>query len=84
MHLKEIEKVTITCLVDNNVDLLLPETAVDHRPAIVANWYERPLIAEHGFSAAVTIESDENKQVMLIDSGLDFLAAVHNTEVLGR
>ena len=83
MHLKEIEKVTITCLVDNNVDLLLPETAVAHRPAIAANWYERPLIAEHGFSAAVTIESDENKQVMLIDSGLDSLAAVHNAEVLG-
>lgn len=83
MPLKEIDKVTITCLVDNNVDVLLPETEVARRPVMTKNWYERPLIAEHGFSAAVAIGSGENRQVLLIDSGLDSLATVHNADVLG-
>jgi 7,8-dihydropterin-6-yl-methyl-4-(beta-D-ribofuranosyl)aminobenzene 5'-phosphate synthase len=83
MPLKEVEKVAITCLVDNNVDVLLPETEVARRPVLAKNWYERPLIAEHGFSAAITIESSGRKHRMLLDSGLDPLAAAHNADVLG-
>jgi 7,8-dihydropterin-6-yl-methyl-4-(beta-D-ribofuranosyl)aminobenzene 5'-phosphate synthase len=84
MPLKEVEKVAITCLVDNNVDILLPETEVAHRPVVAKNWYENPLIGEHGFSAALTIESaDGKKHIILLDSGLDPLAAAHNAVVLG-
>jgi 7,8-dihydropterin-6-yl-methyl-4-(beta-D-ribofuranosyl)aminobenzene 5'-phosphate synthase len=82
MPLKEVEKVAITCLVDNSVDVLLPETEVARRPVLAKNWYERPLIAEHGFSAAITIESGGRKHRMLLDSGLDPLAAAHNADVL--
>jgi 7,8-dihydropterin-6-yl-methyl-4-(beta-D-ribofuranosyl)aminobenzene 5'-phosphate synthase len=53
MPLRVVDKVAITCLVDNNVDVLLPETEVAHRPAMARNWYEKPLVAEHGFSAAI-------------------------------
>ncbi len=84
MPLKEVEKVVVTCLVDNNVDVLLPETEVAHRPSIAKNWYERPLIAEHGFSAALTVvgSGGEKQRRTLLDSGLDPLAAAYNADVL--
>ena len=82
MQLKEVDSVEITCLVDNTVDVLLPSTTVAHRPSLAKNWYERPLIAEHGFSAAVTVEIDGIPRRLLLDSGLDPLAAAHNADVL--
>jgi 7,8-dihydropterin-6-yl-methyl-4-(beta-D-ribofuranosyl)aminobenzene 5'-phosphate synthase len=83
MPLREVEKVEVTCLVDNNVDVLLPNTEVAHRPVLSQNWYERPLIAEHGFSAAVTIEFSGKKHRILLDSGLDPMVASHNVDALG-
>jgi 7,8-dihydropterin-6-yl-methyl-4-(beta-D-ribofuranosyl)aminobenzene 5'-phosphate synthase len=83
MLLKDVEKVEITCIVDNNVDVLLPSTEVAHRPVLAKNWYDKPLIAEHGFCAALTLYSDAVKHSLLLDSGLDPLAASHNIDVLG-
>jgi 7,8-dihydropterin-6-yl-methyl-4-(beta-D-ribofuranosyl)aminobenzene 5'-phosphate synthase len=83
MTLKEIEKVEITCLVDNNVDVLLPSTNVARRPVIAENWYEKPLIAEHGFCAAITVHAGGSSHRILLDSGLDPMAASHNADVLG-
>jgi 7,8-dihydropterin-6-yl-methyl-4-(beta-D-ribofuranosyl)aminobenzene 5'-phosphate synthase len=83
MFLKEAEKVEVTCLVDNNVDVLLPSNEVAHRPVLVKNWYHKPLIAEHGFCAALTLHVDGVKHRLLLDSGLDPLAASHNVDALG-
>jgi 7,8-dihydropterin-6-yl-methyl-4-(beta-D-ribofuranosyl)aminobenzene 5'-phosphate synthase len=81
--LKEVEKVEVTCLVDNNVDVVLPNTEVARRPVLTRNWYEEPLIAEHGFCAALTLHIEEGvKHRVLLDSGLDALAASHNADVL--
>jgi 7,8-dihydropterin-6-yl-methyl-4-(beta-D-ribofuranosyl)aminobenzene 5'-phosphate synthase len=83
MTLEQVEKAEITCLVDNNVDMLLPSTGVARRPAITNNWYDRPLIAQHGFCAALTLEVNGARRRILLDSGLDPMAASHNAEVLG-
>jgi 7,8-dihydropterin-6-yl-methyl-4-(beta-D-ribofuranosyl)aminobenzene 5'-phosphate synthase len=83
MTLKEVEKVEVTCLVDNNVDVLLPSTEVARRPPIAENWYDHPLIAEHGFCAALTLHKDAIKHRLLLDSGLDPMAVSHNVDVLG-
>lgn len=83
MPLKEVEKAEITCLVDNTVDVLLANTEVAHRPSLGNDWYERPLIAEHGFCAAVTLEIDGVRYRILLDSGLDPVVASHNADVLG-
>ena len=84
MTLREVEKVEITCLVDNNVDVLLPNTEVARRPVLTKDWYNQPLIAEHGFCAALTLHIDGIKRRrLLLDSGLDPLAASHNADVLG-
>ena len=83
MILKEVEKVEVTCLVDNNVDVLLPNSEVAHRPVLTRNWYKQPLLAEHGFCAALTLHIDGVKHRLLLDSGLEPLAASHNADVLG-
>lgn len=83
MLLKEVDKVEVTCLVDNNVDVLLPNTDVARRPVLTKNWYDKPLIAEHGFCAALTLHIDGVKHRVLLDSGLDPLAASHNVDSLG-
>lgn len=82
MILKEVEKVEVTCLVDNHVDLLLPNTEVARRPVLTKNWYKRPLLAEHGFCAALTLHIEGEKHRLLFDSGLDPSSASHNADVL--
>ena len=83
MPLKEVEKVEVTCLVDNNVDVLLPSTEIANRPSLAKNWYDKPLFAEHGFCAALTLHTEKGiNHRLLLDSGLDPLAASHNVEAL--
>lgn len=83
MPLKDLEKVEVTCLADNNVDILLPNTQVAYRPALGENWFERPLVAEHGFSVALKLEINGTETILLFDSGLSPLAAGHNADVVG-
>jgi 7,8-dihydropterin-6-yl-methyl-4-(beta-D-ribofuranosyl)aminobenzene 5'-phosphate synthase len=83
MSLKDIESAEITCLVDNSVDILLPNTKVAFRPTLNENWFVQPLIAEHGFCAAIKLQVNGTEHRLLFDSGLDPLTASHNAEVLG-
>ncbi|MFL6359527.1 MAG: MBL fold metallo-hydrolase [Nitrososphaeraceae archaeon] len=70
-------------MVDNSVDVLLPNTKVACRPSLDENWFVHPLIAEHGFCAAVKLEINGTEHRLLFDSGLDPLAASHNAGILG-
>src|SRR5574338_1438160 len=83
MKLNEIDKVEVTCLVNNHVNLLLQGTEVAHRPSVTENWFERPPIAEHGFSVVVTFEISGIKHQILFDSGLSPWAASYNADTLG-
>jgi 7,8-dihydropterin-6-yl-methyl-4-(beta-D-ribofuranosyl)aminobenzene 5'-phosphate synthase len=83
MRLNEVEKLEVTCLVDNYVDILLPNTEVARRPSLEKGWYDKPLIAEHGFCAALTLHIGGAKHRLLLDSGLDPMAASHNIDALG-
>jgi 7,8-dihydropterin-6-yl-methyl-4-(beta-D-ribofuranosyl)aminobenzene 5'-phosphate synthase len=83
MPLEDIESAEVTCLVDNSVDVLLPNTKVAYLPSLDENWFVHPLMAEHGFCAAIKLEVNGTEHRLLFDSGLDPLAASHNAEVLG-
>jgi 7,8-dihydropterin-6-yl-methyl-4-(beta-D-ribofuranosyl)aminobenzene 5'-phosphate synthase len=83
MPLKDIDSAEIMCLVDNSVDILLPNTKVAFRPSLNENWFVHPLIAEHGFCAAIKLEVNGTEHRLLFDSGLNPLAASHNAEVVG-
>jgi 7,8-dihydropterin-6-yl-methyl-4-(beta-D-ribofuranosyl)aminobenzene 5'-phosphate synthase len=82
MPLKDIENAEVTCLVDNTVDIQLPNTKVAYRPSLDENWFIHPLMAEHGFCAAIKLEVNRTEHRLLFDSGLNPLAASHNAGVL--
>jgi 7,8-dihydropterin-6-yl-methyl-4-(beta-D-ribofuranosyl)aminobenzene 5'-phosphate synthase len=65
------------------VDILLPNTKVAFRPSLNEYWFVHPLIAEHGFCAAMKLEVNGTEHRLLFDSGLNPLAASHNAEVVG-
>ena len=66
MRLQEIDKVSVTILMDNSTDLLLTNSTHANRPQLTTNEeFLLPLpIAEHGFSALVDIvvHGEEKKE----------------------
>lgn len=82
MALKEIETAEVTCLVDNSIDVTLPNTQIAYRPSLGENWFERTLVAEHGFSVSIKLELSGNEHRILFDSGLNPLSVAHNADVL--
>ncbi|MEW6042981.1 MAG: MBL fold metallo-hydrolase [Thermoproteota archaeon] len=82
MKLTEIDIAKVTCLVDDHVNLLLPNTPVAHRPPLRESWYEKPPIGVHGFSVAITIEVDDTKHRILFDAGLSPWAASYNVDAI--
>jgi len=67
MPLRDLEQAEVTCLVDNNVDILLPNTQLAYRPSLGENWFERSLIAEHGFSVVLKLEINGTEHNLLFD-----------------
>lgn len=82
MKLNETNNVEVTCLVDNQVDIALPSTSMVRRPSPRESWFEKPPIAEHGFSVAVTFEINGTKHRILFDSGLSPWTASYNVDTL--
>ncbi len=83
VSLEPVDSVTITTLVDNAADVLLPDQGPAKRPGLPGREVPRlpaafieggetfdvPL-AEHGFSALVTIEKEGRERRVLLDAGL--------------
>ena len=65
MPLKDIENAEVTCLVDNTVDIQLPNSKVAYRPSLDENWFIHPLMAEHGFCAAIKLEVNRTEHRLL-------------------
>jgi 7,8-dihydropterin-6-yl-methyl-4-(beta-D-ribofuranosyl)aminobenzene 5'-phosphate synthase len=84
MSLKEVDKVEITTVIDNSIDLLLPSKPAVLRSGLASGpWLGRKsLIAEHGFSALVKVSTPEHTESVLFDAGLSESGTAHNLEVL--
>jgi 7,8-dihydropterin-6-yl-methyl-4-(beta-D-ribofuranosyl)aminobenzene 5'-phosphate synthase len=82
--LTPVDAVTLTTLVDNSTDLLLPDQGPVHRHGLLAaagaqrlatnvldtgETYDIPL-AEHGFSMLVTVTRDGHDHHLLFDAGM--------------
>jgi 7,8-dihydropterin-6-yl-methyl-4-(beta-D-ribofuranosyl)aminobenzene 5'-phosphate synthase len=94
-----IERVEILTVIDNVVDVLLPNTAVAKRMATSGREgqplprLEAPLLeegyaadspfAEHGLSFLVTVCVDGQRHSLLLDTGATVGGAVHNLCALG-
>jgi 7,8-dihydropterin-6-yl-methyl-4-(beta-D-ribofuranosyl)aminobenzene 5'-phosphate synthase len=86
--LEPVDEITVTTLVDNSFDALLPPSPGVARASFGVGWAEAPqyesgrtmtgLIAEQGFSALVTVRRGEQTSTVLFDAGLTPTTLVEN------
>ncbi|MGB6674410.1 MAG: MBL fold metallo-hydrolase [Candidatus Nitrosopolaris sp.] len=90
MSLHDIERVSITLLMDNITDRLLTSSAHAERPPMVEDEkFLLPPIAEHGFSAVIEIHYHDHKMKkkisnrFLFDTGVSENGIIFNADLLG-
>ncbi len=82
--LEPVDAADVTIVVDNSIDLLLTNERIAQRAPLHPNWSEREqLIAEHGYSLLLTIQSNGRTESILYDAGLGRHTVAHNLDVLG-
>jgi 7,8-dihydropterin-6-yl-methyl-4-(beta-D-ribofuranosyl)aminobenzene 5'-phosphate synthase len=82
IRLELVDRVEVTIIVDNFVDLLMAGSDDVHRH-IATDFSDRDqLIAEHGFSALITVEVAGRQSSVLYDGGLTSTALGRNLDVL--
>jgi 7,8-dihydropterin-6-yl-methyl-4-(beta-D-ribofuranosyl)aminobenzene 5'-phosphate synthase len=83
--LKAVDRLEITILVDNSIDVFLPSTAEIRRARIPTDlpWGDyKALISEHGYSALVSVRTGDRSASLLFDAGVSTHALIHNMDVL--
>lgn len=82
--LREVDRVEITTLIDNTIDLLLENTDTVKRPPRLRDGKPTPpLLAEHGFSALVRVIAGSETRTILLDAGLGETTMLINADRLG-
>ncbi|WP_426244615.1 MBL fold metallo-hydrolase [Nocardioides sp. LHG3406-4] len=79
------DAVTVTVLVDNFIDMLMPDAPDMRRVGMPEHFAPRrgtPL-AENGISFLLRVEHGHRETTVLFDAGISALALRHNAEVLG-
>lgn len=91
--LEPVDEVTVTVLMDNSYDGLLPDTGPAQRSglfqapptpsAVMLDGETRPgLVAEHGFSALITVRRGDTTHHVLFDTGISPNGMADNMERL--
>lgn len=84
IQLRSVDSLDVTILVDNFVDVLMAGSDRVKRAPLAPNWSEREqLIAEHGYSALLTIREAGTTRNVLYDAGLGKDTLLHNIAALG-
>jgi 7,8-dihydropterin-6-yl-methyl-4-(beta-D-ribofuranosyl)aminobenzene 5'-phosphate synthase len=81
--LKQVDHAEVTIVIDNFVDVLMAGSEDVHRYLAYDFSDRRQLVAEHGFSALLTVESDGRRSSILYDAGLTPDGLGRNLDVLG-
>ena len=82
IRLEPVDRAEVTIVVDNFVDVLMAGCEGVRR-YLATDWGDRDqLIAEHGFSALITVESRGRRSSVLYDGGLTPTALGRNLDVL--
>jgi 7,8-dihydropterin-6-yl-methyl-4-(beta-D-ribofuranosyl)aminobenzene 5'-phosphate synthase len=82
IRLEPVDRAEVTIVVDNFVDVLMAGSEGVRR-YLATDWGDRDqLIAEHGFSALITVESHGRRSSVLYDGGLTPTALGRNLDVL--
>jgi 7,8-dihydropterin-6-yl-methyl-4-(beta-D-ribofuranosyl)aminobenzene 5'-phosphate synthase len=80
--LEPVDRAEVTIVVDNFVDVLMAGADGVDRYAATDLGDRNQLIAEHGFSALLTVESHGRRSSVLYDGGLTPTALARNLDVL--
>jgi 7,8-dihydropterin-6-yl-methyl-4-(beta-D-ribofuranosyl)aminobenzene 5'-phosphate synthase len=84
MSLHEIDRLSVTILMDNYTDRLLPSSLPAIRPPMIMHGRFLPApIAEHGFSAILDIRynDDKKKNIFLFDTGVSENGIIINADI---
>ena len=83
IELRPVDAVEVTIVMDLYLDILMASTPGVRRFALAYDWADRDnLLAEHGFSALVTVEVGGVRQSLLYDGALSAKALAHNLDVM--
>lgn len=83
--LREADGVEILTVLDTTIDMLMAGTPKAKRYPLHLHpdaITRETLIAEHGFSAMVTVRSPDTTESLLFDAGLSKNGLMHNLDVL--
>jgi len=83
--LQAVDRLEITVLMDNSIDVFLPGSEEVQRAQLSTDlpWGERQaLIAEHGYAALVRVQAGERSATLLFDAGISTHGLMHNMDVL--
>jgi 7,8-dihydropterin-6-yl-methyl-4-(beta-D-ribofuranosyl)aminobenzene 5'-phosphate synthase len=79
-ELKPVKKATVTILIDNYSDVLLPSNEwVQRAPLLKDGQRTKNPVAEHGLSLLITID----KEQFIFDFGLTEFGLIYNMEIFG-
>lgn len=83
VNLRTVDVVEVALVMDGAIDYLLPGADGVKRHPLAYDFVDKPhLIAEHGFSALVTVESDGKRSSVLYDGGLTPVGLARNLDVM--
>src|SRR5690242_4013008 len=81
--LREVDSVDVKILMDNTFDMLMTSTDVAKRARLGPNPFERQLpVAEHGFSALITVKQGNKSGTIMFDTGLNGKNLLNNLHAL--
>jgi 7,8-dihydropterin-6-yl-methyl-4-(beta-D-ribofuranosyl)aminobenzene 5'-phosphate synthase len=85
IQLNEVDKVEILTLQDNYVDIAsMDNTDIVHRAMPIKDMeIKNSILAEHGFSAIVTVTVNDQSRSILFDFGFSEQGAAFNADALG-
>lgn len=85
MKIREVDKVEILTLQDSYIDVtVLDNSAVVQRASPLKDMQiKSSILAEHGFSALVTVHAEGNASSLLFDFGFSEDGAARNAAILG-
>ncbi len=84
-QLRSCTRVEVTILVDNYVDILLPNQPGVVRPALAKEGkiLSETLLAEHGLSLLIDTWDGENRRRTILDTGYNAGTVIHNMRIMG-
>ena len=84
VDLAPVDAVEVTIVMDTFVDILMAGQEGVARFPLAYDWSDRDsLVAEHGFSALITVERGGTRNSVLYDGGLSAGGLKHNLDVMG-